>query len=144
MYSLTTNFLSLDCIFFCLFATFFVEEQRWPKRVVVLLDPSILLGKKSAASRSKYLWDKVQRNEEIRYGETFRIFSFLGFGFGSQSDRKWSGRRGNVRFSMKRMEQYSRITFCVKINQLFVLSYLTTPWKMLLYPILEHPCFILF
>ena len=36
---------------FCLF----VEEQRRPKRVVVLLDPSTLLGKKSAGRRNKYL-----------------------------------------------------------------------------------------
>ena len=28
---------------------------------------------------------------------------------------------GNVRFSMKREEQYSREAFCVKITQLFVL-----------------------
>ena len=34
---------------------------------------------------------------------------------------------GNVRFSMKRKRQYSRIAFCVKIPQLFILSYLTTP-----------------
>ena len=130
--------------FFCLFAIFFVEEQRWSKRVVVLLDPSILLGKKGAASRSKYLLDKVQRNKENTYRETFRIFSFLIFGFGGQSDRKWNGRRWNARFSMKRMEEYNRIAFCVKMTQLFILSYLTTPWKMLLYPFLEHPCFILF
>ena len=55
--------------------------------MAVVSDPSILLGKKSAASRSKYLLDKVQRNEEIRCGETFRIFSFLRFGFGGQSDK---------------------------------------------------------
>ena len=42
-------------LFCCLFAIFFVEEQRLPKRVVVILDLSILLGKKNAASRSKYL-----------------------------------------------------------------------------------------
>ena len=42
-------------LFFCLFAIFFVEEQRLPKRVVVILDFSILLGKKNAASLSKYL-----------------------------------------------------------------------------------------
>ena len=35
------------------------------------------------------------------------------------------------RFSVK--EQYSRIAFCVKITQLFILSYLTTPCKVLLY-----------
>ena len=101
-------------------------------------------GKKSAASRTKYLQDKLQKNEEIRYGETFRILSFLEFEFAGQSDRKWSGWRENVRFSMKRMEQYSRIAFWVKITRLFILSHLTTPWKMLLYPFLKHSCFILF
>ena len=35
------------CIFLFL-CLFFVGEQGWPKRVVVLLDPSILWGKKSA------------------------------------------------------------------------------------------------
>ena len=34
---------------------------------------------------------------------------------------------GNVRFPMKRKGQYSRITFCVNLAQLFSLSYLTTP-----------------
>ena len=50
--------LYLFCYVFTIFFFFVVvvvEEQRWPKRVAVLLDPSILLGKKSAASRSKYL-----------------------------------------------------------------------------------------
>ena len=42
---------------------------------------------------------------------------------------------------MKRKEQYNRIAFWVKITQLFILSYLTMSWKMLLYPFLEHPCF---
>ena len=40
---------------FLSYCYFFVEEQRRPKRVVVLLDPSTLLGKKSAASQSDYL-----------------------------------------------------------------------------------------
>ena len=40
---------------FFVFLLFFVGEQRRPKQVVVLLDTSILSGKKSAASRSKYL-----------------------------------------------------------------------------------------
>ena len=35
----------------------------------------------------------MQNNGEIRNGETFGIFSFLGFGFGGQSDRKWNERR---------------------------------------------------
>ena len=49
----------------------------------------------------------------------------------------------NVRFSIRRKGQYSRIAFCVKITQLFILSYLTTPLKMLLYPFLEtRPLFI--
>ena len=34
---------------------------------------------------------------------------------------------GNVRFSIKRKGQYSRIAFWVKLVQLFILSYLTTP-----------------
>ena len=37
------------------FFDFFVEEQRWPIWKVVLLDPSILLGQKSAERGSKYL-----------------------------------------------------------------------------------------
>ena len=37
------------------FCFFFAAEQSWPKRVVVLLDPSIILRKKSEARRSKYL-----------------------------------------------------------------------------------------
>ena len=40
---------------------------------------------------------------------------------------------GNVRFSMKRKRQCSRIAFCVNLSQVFVLSYLTTPWMMLLF-----------
>ena len=68
-----------------------------------------------------WLGDKVQRNGEIRYGETFRFFFFLGCGFGGQSDRKWNWRSGNIRFSMKRTEQYSKIASCVKITQLFIL-----------------------
>ena len=55
------------------------------KRFDVLFDLTWLLGKKSAERRIKY---KVQSNGKIRYGETFRIFSFSGFGFGGQSDRK--------------------------------------------------------
>ena len=38
---------------------FFVEEQRWSIWKVVLLDPSILLGQKSAERGSKYLSDKA-------------------------------------------------------------------------------------
>ena len=53
-----------------------------------------LLGKKSAEKQSKYLWDKVQSNGDIENGETFCIFSFLGFRFGGQSDRKWNERWG--------------------------------------------------
>ena len=33
---------------------------------------------------------------------------------------------GNVRFSMKKKGQYTRIAFSVKITQIFILSYLTT------------------
>ena len=33
----------------------------------------------------------------------------------------------NVRFSMKRKGQYSRITFYLNIAQLFIVTYLTTP-----------------
>ena len=54
-------------------------------------------------------------------------FFLFSLGFGGQSDRKLNGRRGNVRFFMKRKEQYGRIAFCVKITQLLILSYLTTP-----------------
>ena len=59
------------------------------KRFDLLFDLTWLLGKKSAERRIKY---KVQSNGEIRYGETFRIFTFSGFGFGGQSDRKQNGR----------------------------------------------------
>ena len=34
---------------------------------------------------------------------------------------------GNIRFSLKRKRQYSRIAFCMEITQLFILSYLTIP-----------------
>ena len=34
---------------------------------------------------------------------------------------------GNIRFSLKRKRQYSRIAFCMEITQLFIFSYLTTP-----------------
>ena len=88
-----------------------VDEQRLPKLVVVLLDPSISLKKKCEASRRKYLLDKVQWKGQTRFGETFRIFSFLAFGFGGQADSKLNGRWGNVRFSMKKKEQYSGIAF---------------------------------
>ena len=85
--------ISNHYLFFFFFACFFVDEERWPIRVVVLLHPSILLGTKRTESRSNYLQDKVRSNREIRNEETFRIFCFLGFGFGGQSDRKWNGRR---------------------------------------------------
>ena len=62
-------------------------------RVVVLLDPSVLLQKKSTEIRSKCLWDKLHNNGEIENRENFSIFSFLAFGFGGQSGRKWDGRR---------------------------------------------------
>ena len=39
----------------------------------------------------------------------------------------------NVSFSMKRKGHCSRMAFCVKITQLFIRSYLTTPGKMILY-----------
>ena len=39
---------------------------------------------------------------------------------------------GNVRFSIKKKGPYSMIAFCVNLAQLFILSYLTTPWKMFL------------
>ena len=49
-------FVFLLCFFFSFLFFFAVaEKQRLPMRVVVLLNPSILLGKKSAASRNKYL-----------------------------------------------------------------------------------------
>ena len=37
---------------------------------------------------------------------------------------------GNVRFSIKKKGPYSMIAFCVNLAQLFILSCLTTPWKM--------------
>ena len=38
---------------------------------------------------------------------------------------------GNVRFSMKKKGQYSKIAFYANLAKLFILSsYLTTPWKM--------------
>ena len=37
---------------------------------------------------------------------------------------------GNAAFPVKRKWQYSRIEFCMNLAQLFILSYLTTPWKM--------------
>ena len=37
---------------------------------------------------------------------------------------------GSVRFFMKRKEECSRIAFCVNLDQLFILSNLTTPWKI--------------
>ena len=43
--------------------------------------------------------------------------------------RKWM-EGGNVRFSMKRKIQCSRIEFWMNLAQLFILSYLTTPWMM--------------
>ena len=33
---------------------------------------------------------------------------------------------GNVKFSMMRKGQYSKKAFCVNLDQLFILSYLTT------------------
>ena len=36
----------------------------------------------------------------------------------------------NVRFSMKRKRQCGRIVFCMNLAQLFILSYVTTPWMM--------------
>ena len=39
----------------------------------------------------------------------------------------------NVRFSLKKKGSYSKKAFCVKVTQLFIFSYLRTPWKMLLY-----------
>ena len=90
---LTYFYKVVSFLVFCIFFLFaFVEEQRWSIRVVVFLDPSILLGKKSEERRSKYLQGKIQSNGVLRNGETFRIFSFLEFGVGGQSDRKWRGK----------------------------------------------------
>ena len=36
---------------------------------------------------------------------------------------------GNVRFSMRRKGQYSRMAFCVNLAQLFILSYQSRPRK---------------
>ena len=77
------DFLS---IYFC-FCLFFVEEQRWPKRVLVFLDLSILLGKvhKIEASISNI---KYSETGKLDMGKPFVFSPFLGFGFGAQSDRK--------------------------------------------------------
>ena len=61
--------------------------------VVVLLDPSISLGKIRTESQSKYLRDKVNSNREIGNGKVCAISLFLAFGFGGQSDRKCNIRR---------------------------------------------------
>ena len=37
---------------------------------------------------------------------------------------------GNLRLYMKRKRQHSRIAFCMNLAQLFILSYLATPWMM--------------
>ena len=55
-------FLLFFVLFFCLFLLVFVKGQRWPIRVVVILDSSILLGKKSAERRTKYVYNKLQNN----------------------------------------------------------------------------------
>ena len=123
-----------DLILFLFYRLFFDEDQRWPIRVVVLLDPSISLGKKITESRCKYLLDKVLSNGEIENGETFRIFFFFWHldlvisQIGNEMEKE------NLGFSMKRKSRIvGRIVFCVKMSQLFILSCLTTMWKILLY-----------
>ena len=37
---------------------------------------------------------------------------------------------GNIRFSMKRKGRYSGVALCVNLVWLFILSYLTTLWKI--------------
>ena len=49
-------------VFFCLFLLVFVKGKRWPIRVVVILDSSILLGKKSAERQTQYVYNKLQNN----------------------------------------------------------------------------------
>ena len=49
---------------------------------------------------------------------------------------------GNVWFYMKRKGQYSTIAFCINLAQLFILSYLTIPWKM--FPSENTHCLICF
>ena len=43
--------------------------------------------------------------------------------------RKLNGRR-ECKVYMKRKGQYSTIALCLNLAQLFIFSYLTTPWKM--------------
>ena len=70
---------------FC-FLLLFIEDERWPIGVVVLLDPSIFT--------ENWIEDE------------------------------------NVKFYMKRKGQYNTIAFFVNLAQLFIFSYLTTPWRM--------------
>ena len=84
---LLDNKLSVMRWYIFVFCCFF-EEERWPIRVLVLLDPSILIEKKNGRRKCKLLYVE----------------------------------EGTV----------STIAFCVNLAQLFILSYLTTPWKMFL------------
>ena len=58
-----------------------------------LISFHIIREEKCKKSKQLSFKDKVKRNGEIRNGETFRIFPFLGFRFGGQSDRKLNVRR---------------------------------------------------
>ena len=134
-------YLFIYVFIFC-FCLFFVEEQRWPKRVLVLLDPSILFGKlqKSEASVSKI---KYRKTGKLEIGKPFAFSLFLGFGFGGQSDRKWSGRRKcKVLYEEDGTLEYDSILPEDNSALHPFLSYNTV--KNVIWSLLEHPWFILF
>ena len=141
---LLDNKLSIIRLYLFLSFCFFCWGAKVTKANTSSLRSFHIIRKEKCSKSKQVSLRQSKEKREMRCGETFPSFSFLGFGFGVQSDRKLNGRRRNVRFFMKRKEQYGRIAFCLKLTQLFILSYLTTPWKMLLYPVLDQPCFILF
>ena len=80
------------CVVFFVLLVFCLRAKMTNTSSSSLRSFHIILKEKSR-KRSKYLSDKVQSKGDIRNGETFRIFSFSGFGCGGQSDRKWNGRQ---------------------------------------------------
>ena len=133
MYCLTRNILKVASFFFLLLLLLLFAFFFFAFFCLKMTDASssslrsFHIIRKEKKSQSKYLYDKVQSNGEIRNGETFRIFSFFQDSdlVVNQIGNEMEG--NSERFSIKRKEQYSRIAFCVKITQLFILSYLTTP-----------------
>ena len=73
------------CFFLC-FCLFLVKEQRWPTRVVVILDLLILLGKKTAEWEVSMSIINYRTMGRLKMKKLF-AFSFLGLWFGDQSDR---------------------------------------------------------